>query len=80
MMNFPKGLKEDNNQKIILKKNSIIFFEFKSTFPQFNWEDKFNLFFKKVEKFLEIYKSEEYMRKNIFNYFLFMIISQKYII
>ena len=56
MMYFPKEIKEDNNQKIILKKNSIIFFEFKSSFPQFNWKDKFNLFFKKVKKFLEIYK------------------------
>ena len=69
MMNFPKELKEDNNQKIILKKNSIIFFEFKSTFPQFNWEDKFNLFFKKVEKFLEIYKSRGVYEKEYIQLF-----------
>ena len=69
MMNFPKELKEDNNQKIILKKNSIIFFEFKSSFPQFNWKDKFNLIFKKVEKFLEIYKSRGVYEKEYIQIF-----------
>ena len=69
MMNFPKEIKEDNNQKIILKKNSIIFFEFKSSFPQFNWKDKFNLIFKKVENFLEIYKSRGVYKKEYIQIF-----------
>ena len=34
-MTFPKTDNKINNQKIILKKNSIIFFEMKSNFPQF---------------------------------------------
>ena len=56
-MTFPLGDKKVNNQKIILKKNSIIFFEFKSAFPQFNWRKKFSLLFKKVEKFIKIYQN-----------------------
>ena len=56
-MTFPLGDKKVNNQKIILKKNSIIFFEFKSAFPQFNWREKFSHLFKKVEKFIKIYQN-----------------------
>jgi signal recognition particle GTPase len=57
-MTFPRiGDKKVNNQKIILKKNSIIFFEFKSAFPQFKWREKFSHLFKKVEKFIKIYQN-----------------------
>ena len=57
-MTFPRiGDKKEYNQKIILKKNSIIFFEFKSAFPQFKWREKFSHLFKKVEKFIKIYQN-----------------------
>ena len=47
---------KSNGDKIILKKNSIIFFEFKVSFPQFTWKNKFIHLLKKIKKFLEIYK------------------------
>ena len=53
-MTFPK-LNISNDKKIILKKNSIIFFEFKISFPQYNWRNRFEHLLKKVKKFLEIY-------------------------
>ena len=56
-MVFPLGDKKINNQKIILKKKSSIFFEFKSSFPQFKWKEKFSHLFKKVQKFIKIYKN-----------------------
>ena len=57
-MVFPKENKKNinNNKKIILKKKSIIFFEFKVSFPQYYWINKFTHLFKKIKKFLEIYK------------------------
>ena len=54
-MTFPE-IKISNDKKIILKKNSIIFFEFKASFPQFNWKSKFSQLLEKIKKFLEIYK------------------------
>ena len=57
-MTFPQELKKVNNQKIVLKKKSIVFFEFKSTFPQFKWRQKFSHLFKKVQKFIEIYQNK----------------------
>ena len=56
-MTFPQGIKKVNYQKILLKKKSIVFFEFKSTFPQFKWRQKFSHLFKKVEKFIQIYQN-----------------------
>ena len=55
-MTFLKTDNKMNNQKIILKKNSIIFFEMKTNFPQFKWKDNFTHIFKKISKFIEIYK------------------------
>ena len=54
-MTFPKK-EHSNNNKIILKRNSIIFFEFKVSFPQFTWKNKFSHLLKKIKKFLDIYK------------------------
>ena len=54
-MTFPQGIKKVNYQKILLKKKSIVFFEFKSTFPQFKWRQKFSHLFKKLEKLIQIY-------------------------
>ena len=51
-MSFPKTDNKMNNQKIILKKNSIIFFEMKTNFPQFKWKDNFTHIFKKISKFI----------------------------
>jgi hypothetical protein len=45
-MTFPKK-EHSNNNKIILKRNSIIFFEFKVSFPQFTWKNKFSHLLKK---------------------------------
>ena len=47
-MTFPKTDNKINNQKIILKKHSIIFFEMKSNFPQFKWKDNFTHLFEKI--------------------------------
>ena len=47
---------KSNGDKIIFKKNSIIFFEFKVSFPQFTWKNKFIHLLKKIKKFLKIYK------------------------
>ena len=73
-MVFPKERKGhiDNNKKIILKKKSIIFFEFKVSFPQYYWKNKFGLLFKKIKKFLEIYnKRGLYRGEYIQIYFLY---------
>lgn len=73
-MFFPKESKKhiDNNKKIILKKKSIIFFEFKVSFPQYYWKNKFGLLFKKIKKFLEIYnKRGLYGGEYIQIYFLY---------
>lgn len=56
-MTFPQENKKVNYQKIVLKKKSIVFFEFKSTFPQFKWKKKFSHLFKKVQKFIQIYQN-----------------------
>ena len=56
-MVFPLGDKKINNQKIILKKKSSIFFEFKSSFPQFKWKEKLSHLFKKIQQFIKIYKN-----------------------
>ena len=56
-MSFPKPYIISNNGMIILKKKSIIFFEFKTSFPQFFWKDKFHHLFSKIKKFIEIYKN-----------------------
>ena len=61
-MTFPKIDNKMSDQKIILKKNSIIFFEMKSNFPQFKWKDNFTHLFKKISKFIEIYK-----KRGVFN-------------
>ena len=73
-MVFPKESKKhiDNNKKIVLKKKSIIFFEFKVSFPQYYWKNKFCLLFKKIKKFLEIYnKRGLYGGEYIQIYFLY---------
>ena len=44
---FPKTDNKINNQKIILKKNLIIFLEIKSNFPQYKWNDNFTHLFNK---------------------------------
>ena len=54
-MTFPE-IKISNDKKIILKKNSIIFFEFNTSFPQYNWKSKFSQLLEKIKNFLEIYK------------------------
>ena len=69
-MTFPKGI--DNNKDIILKKNSVIFFEFKASFPQYYWKEKFSHFFKKIKKFLEIYNMRGlYEKEYIQIYFIY---------
>ena len=78
-MTFPKIDNKMSDQKIILKKNSIIFFEMKSNFPQFKWKDNFTHLFKKISKFIEIYK-----KRGVFNneyiqiYFIYDNIPQLY--
>ena len=70
-MVFPKE-KINNNNKMILKKKSIIFFEFKVSFPEFFWKEKFNLLFKKIKNFLEIYKKKQvYSKEYIQIYFVY---------
>lgn len=70
-MIFPKG-KINNNKNIILKQNSVIFFEFKVSFPQYYWKDKFNIIFKKIKKFLEIYHERGiYKEENIQIFFVY---------
>jgi len=54
-MNFPKD-EITNNKKIIFKNKSIIFCEFKVSFPLINWKDNFTHLFKKIKNFIEIYK------------------------
>ena len=71
-MTFPEVDKKVNDKKIILKKKSIIFFEFKSEFPQFNWKEKFSHLFKKVQKFITIYQNRVlYNNEFIQIYFLY---------
>ena len=70
-MTFPKRVL-NNNKAIILKKNSVIFFEFKVSFPQFYWKEKFSHFFKKIQKFLELYKKRDlYKKEYIQIYFIY---------
>ena len=78
-MTFPKTDNKINNQKIILKKHSIIFFEMKSNFPQFKWKDNFTHLFKKISKFIEIYKKRGvYNNEYIQIYFIYDNIPQLY--
>lgn len=69
LMIFPEKTNLDNNQKMILKKKSIIFFEFKSTFPYYTWKDKFSHFFKKIQKFIEIYTQRGVYKKEYLQIF-----------
>ena len=82
-MVFPKENKKNinNNKKIFLKKKSIIFFEFKVSFPQYYWKNKFSHFFKKIKKFLEIYnKRGLYNGEYIQIYFIYDNIPDVYYI
>ena len=58
-MAFPNENLANNNGQIILKHNSITFFEFKESFPNYDWKDKFKHFFKKIQIFLELYKMRD---------------------
>jgi len=70
-MAFPKE-KINNNKKIILKKESIIFFEFKASFPELFWKENFNFIFKKIKNFLEVYKKRHvYFEEYIQIYFVY---------
>ena len=70
-MLFPKT-NINNNEKIILKKKSIIFFEFKELFPQYSWKDKFTFLFKKIKNFIDVYqKRGEYNNEYIQIYFVY---------
>ena len=70
-MAFPKE-KINNNKKIILKKESIIFFEFKSSFPELFWKENFNYIYKKIKNFLEVYKKRHvYFKEYIQIYFVY---------
>ena len=79
-MAFPCSNKTiNNNQKIVLKKKSIAFFEFKSTFPQYKWKDNFTHIFKNIAKFIEIYKKRGvYNKEYIQIYFIYDNIPQLY--
>ena len=66
-----------NNNKIILKSNSIIFFEIKISFPQYKWKDTYKHFFK---KFLAIFKQRGIYNSEYLQMFLYIIIFLKYII
>ena len=62
----------NNNDKIILKSNSVIFFEFKVSFPNYDWKDKFKHFFKKIQIFLDLYRKRElYDQENIQIFFVY---------
>ena len=58
-MAFPDKSLANNNGQIILKHNSITFFEFKESFPNYDWKDKFKHLFKKIQIFLELYKMRD---------------------
>ena len=79
-MTFQKANNKINNQKIILKKSSIIFFEIKSNFPQYKWKDNFTHLFNKISKFIEIYKKRGFLIMNIYRSILYKIIYHNYII
>ena len=70
-MHFPKN--ENNNSKtLILKHNSIIFFELKKAFPEYYWKDKIKNIFKKIKKFIEIYQKRGiYNNQNIQIFFIY---------
>ena len=62
----------NNNKKIILKKKSIIFFEFKTSFPQYYWKEEISQLFEKIKNFLEIYKNRgDYTQEYIQIYFIY---------
>ena len=45
---------------------------FKVSFPQFYWKEKFSHFFKKIQKFLELYKKRDlYKKEYIQIYFIY---------
>ncbi len=80
-MCWPKEINTTNNKKIILKKNSIIFFEFKALFPQNNWKDKFNGHLRKIRRFLDIYQKRGlYNQENIQIYLIYYNIPDIYFI
>ena len=71
-MIFPSKNLANNNGQIILKSNSVIFFEFKVSFPNYDWKDKFKHFFKKIQIFLDLYRKRElYDQENIQIFFVY---------
>jgi hypothetical protein len=71
-MIFPSENFANNNGQIILKSNSVIFFEFKVSFPNYDWKDKFKHFFKKIQIFLDLYRKRElYVQENIQIFFVY---------
>ena len=68
---FPKT-NVNNNKNIILKKKSIIFFEFKTSFPQYYWKEEISQLFEKIKNFLEIYKNRgDYTQEYVQIYFIY---------